>query len=75
MRPPGLADEGRRASFREVHVRDKEGRVVLPNEFEALRGPFGLAVDPKMVQSEQAPEEDAGFFISCGDHRRRRRGG
>lgn len=48
---------------------------MLPDELEALRGPFGLAIDPEVVEPEESSQQHPGLLIPRDDHRGCRRGG
>ncbi len=69
----GLAHERAGTSFGEVHVRDEKGRVVFPDQLEALGRPFRLAIHAEMVQSKEAPEQHPRLFVTRRYDRGRRR--
>lgn len=46
---------------------------MVAQQLERLRRAFGLSIDPKMVETEQSPQKNAGLLVS-GDHDRAGRG-
>jgi hypothetical protein len=73
--PPRFGDQRPRATFGQVDVRDQECGSVLPEEFEALGGAFGLPVDPEMVEAEEAPKQYPRLLVPGDDNGGRRRHG
>jgi hypothetical protein len=69
-----LPHERVHAAFRKVHIDDDVRRVALSYQLERMRLAFGFPLDPEVVESQEAPEQQSSRLFASDHHRAGPRG-